>query len=366
MMLTVSTSHSVPKDAEEPSEPMLAEEQKLPVPELPPVNAMPPEVCAFCSHANPPGSAFCNECGAALHLTLCDTCEAVNPRTALKCHKCGAQLRAASSFDTTAEQVSPADAYDPPPSPTELAAAPSAVDEPGPTDSSVRLTWRPRRLSPVLLVLPLLALALVAYFVYQQSEAPPLTPATPVESAAVPENSAKTAESEGQRDAPEQQSDDGASMVAETPARAPEPRSQAEEEVTPPTKAIELNETSQQSQSQAAMKEVPSPQAAPTAPSPQTAPTARSPQAAPTGASPKAAPTTPPPRTAERPRQKPRSVKRDSAAASSQSGSDARIAPWAAPASSQGAETNVRPPAACTDAIAALGLCSRSNPDQGK
>ena len=53
---------------------------------------MPTARCAFCGHDNPAASNFCNECGAALHLTLCAQCEAVNDRKATQCHKCGAPL----------------------------------------------------------------------------------------------------------------------------------------------------------------------------------------------------------------------------------------------------------------------------------
>jgi hypothetical protein len=60
---------------------------------------MPTARCSFCGHDNPEASHFCNECGAALHLTLCASCEAINHRAAPRCHKCGASLTAAPTVD---------------------------------------------------------------------------------------------------------------------------------------------------------------------------------------------------------------------------------------------------------------------------
>src|SRR5215472_4630434 len=53
---------------------------------------MSPFSCSFCSHVNPAGSKFCNECGSPLSFTPCTECEAVNPRGAQTCHQCGADL----------------------------------------------------------------------------------------------------------------------------------------------------------------------------------------------------------------------------------------------------------------------------------
>src|SRR5262245_15873583 len=63
--------------------------------------------CAFCNHANPPESKFCNECGADLNLTLCQACDAVNHRGMSECHKCGVPLREQSMerTDTVADTV---------------------------------------------------------------------------------------------------------------------------------------------------------------------------------------------------------------------------------------------------------------------
>jgi len=59
---------------------------------------MPAALCAFCNKANAAGSKFCNECGAALRLTLCPECEAVNDRMRTECYKCGADLHGSAMF----------------------------------------------------------------------------------------------------------------------------------------------------------------------------------------------------------------------------------------------------------------------------
>ena len=48
--------------------------------------------CRFCSHPNPSGSRFCNECGSPLNLRPCPQCEAVNDDRERKCHLCGADF----------------------------------------------------------------------------------------------------------------------------------------------------------------------------------------------------------------------------------------------------------------------------------
>ena len=55
--------------------------------------------CAFCDHANPEGSKFCNECGSPLHLAPCASCEAVNDAGARACHRCGVALVAGESVE---------------------------------------------------------------------------------------------------------------------------------------------------------------------------------------------------------------------------------------------------------------------------
>jgi hypothetical protein len=49
--------------------------------------------CSFCQHTNPPGSKFCNVCGAPLYMVPCPHCGAVNEFTASACHQCAGQLQ---------------------------------------------------------------------------------------------------------------------------------------------------------------------------------------------------------------------------------------------------------------------------------
>jgi len=48
--------------------------------------------CLFCTHDNPVGSRFCNDCGSPLHLKPCPQCEAVSDFEAGACHQCGFQF----------------------------------------------------------------------------------------------------------------------------------------------------------------------------------------------------------------------------------------------------------------------------------
>ena len=50
--------------------------------------------CCFCAHLNPVGAKFCNECASPLHLRPCRACDAVNARDAQACYRCGAALQA--------------------------------------------------------------------------------------------------------------------------------------------------------------------------------------------------------------------------------------------------------------------------------
>ena len=74
--------------------------------------------CPFCNHANPAGAKYCNDCGSPLHLKPCNRCEAINDEVASDCYKCGAEFpvitvpEAASvsrSLDTTAAYATPSD-----------------------------------------------------------------------------------------------------------------------------------------------------------------------------------------------------------------------------------------------------------------
>src|SRR5262245_17918030 len=48
--------------------------------------------CPFCEHGNPADAKFCSECGGALHLAPCTSCGAVNQVTANTCYQCRSPL----------------------------------------------------------------------------------------------------------------------------------------------------------------------------------------------------------------------------------------------------------------------------------
>lgn len=56
---------------------------------------MRPAPCAFCQRVNPADSKFCNACGAPLPLVPCDRCGAVNDPGAMACYQCAAPLQEA-------------------------------------------------------------------------------------------------------------------------------------------------------------------------------------------------------------------------------------------------------------------------------
>ena len=51
-----------------------------------------PHQCPFCERVNPSDAKFCNACGAPLHLLPCPQCGAVNDASATTCHQCAAPL----------------------------------------------------------------------------------------------------------------------------------------------------------------------------------------------------------------------------------------------------------------------------------
>ena len=49
--------------------------------------------CPFCEHGNPADARFCSACGGALHLVPCPRCGAVSDVAATTCYQCHGQLR---------------------------------------------------------------------------------------------------------------------------------------------------------------------------------------------------------------------------------------------------------------------------------
>jgi hypothetical protein len=58
--------------------------------------------CRFCSHGNPEGAKFCNQCGSPLNLVPCARCEAINNVADEHCTTCGAPMLAGAEVAETA------------------------------------------------------------------------------------------------------------------------------------------------------------------------------------------------------------------------------------------------------------------------
>jgi len=61
-----------------------------------------PYQCPFCERVNPSDAKFCNACGAPLHLRPCPECGAVNDAAATTCHQCAASLPGAAKSEPPA------------------------------------------------------------------------------------------------------------------------------------------------------------------------------------------------------------------------------------------------------------------------
>jgi hypothetical protein len=79
--------------------------------------------CPFCTHTNPSGARFCNECGSPLYLRPCEHCEAVNDVLSRSCHRCGAPLRPERQRESVAPAVATAHGDAPEWEPTTVAVA---------------------------------------------------------------------------------------------------------------------------------------------------------------------------------------------------------------------------------------------------
>lgn len=75
----------------------------------PPAPGLVPTRCPYCEHVSPQGSKFCNACGAALHLLPCPHCGAVNDVTLFSaCARCNGDLGPALDKLDTAADPAPA------------------------------------------------------------------------------------------------------------------------------------------------------------------------------------------------------------------------------------------------------------------
>jgi|SRR5688500_13601340 len=66
---------------------------------------MTPSTCCFCNHQNPERAKFCNECASPLHLRPCGSCNAVNARGSETCHRCGAALSSEATTDAMPQRI---------------------------------------------------------------------------------------------------------------------------------------------------------------------------------------------------------------------------------------------------------------------
>ena len=110
--------------------------------------------CPYCDHVSPVGSKFCVECGAALHLIPCPHCGTVNDITAAtECYRCHGELRK----------------NDPATQPLTIAGTAVATGSPSEKASSY-ISVQPTRQKPHVLVVTvvLLAFAAASYYAYRQ------------------------------------------------------------------------------------------------------------------------------------------------------------------------------------------------------
>lgn len=112
--------------------------------------------CPFCAHRSPPGSRFCNQCGAALHLRPCPHCGALNDVTRVQsCSRCSAVLGDATP--------------DAPPAETGLPPPPESPAEAGP--AAALPVASARRWLPAAALALLAALAALAHLSQQRAPA---------------------------------------------------------------------------------------------------------------------------------------------------------------------------------------------------
>lgn len=110
--------------------------------------------CPYCDHVSPVGSKFCVECGAALHLIPCPHCGTVNDITAAtECYRCHGELRK----------------NDPATQPLAIAGTVVATGSPS-EKASAYISVQPARQKPHVLVVAvvLLAFAAASYYAYRQ------------------------------------------------------------------------------------------------------------------------------------------------------------------------------------------------------
>jgi len=182
---------------------------------------------------------------------------------------------------------------------------------------------------------PLCALAALGYYAYQRSEATAPAPPVPATREIRVQSPPATGGSPNSRDTAHQSPATGSSNVAD-----PSVMDRAEKVPAPAGADAGINDGVRQAPPQSANKDASTPQSADS--------------------------TAPAQQAEGRPRQKSRGVKRDNALAFSRPKSGEPAASGTARSFESREQGGFRPPAQCTDAVAALALCSRSNPNQGQ
>lgn len=115
-------------------------------------------LCPYCDHVSPAGSKFCGACGAALHLMPCPHCGAVNDITVTTvCYRCHGDLQE----NATVVLPSPAPAEPVEPETTQAEATPYVMAEPA-------ARQRPHAL---VVGIVLMAFAAASYYAYRQRTA---------------------------------------------------------------------------------------------------------------------------------------------------------------------------------------------------
>lgn len=282
-------------------------------------------VCSFCGHDNPLGSHYCNDCGEDLNFTLCGRCEAVNRHTASQCYKCGSLLAEPSPAhvasttavaDVAATMAYPCPAYQTP------ATAQSVV---GPSEPQHR--WNPAAFVALFFV----AIAAGAIYYLQSTRNPSQLSAVSADPSPAP----LAPEQHQRHDADSFRGGESLDAGVSAPATQMAPSGEP-----PPQNAVaEPTQVSETATSAVAPRNSPADQAE------HAAPTSRGRNVDETAA--------------KKPRKRPvpGAAKRDTSPAF------AAIAPLRTPPKPNG---NPQPPQECSNAVAALGLCNPSKPNEGK
>ena len=259
--------------------------------------------CPFCSHENVADEKFCSACGSVLNLVPCPKCEAVNKKTAATCYRCHTEFEPA-----------PADALPAPRETTQDAVLARA--EPPVAESA-----KSKRQPPFVVGIVLIAFAVASYFSYRQLTVTPTS------------GTADTGATSSEAPATAPAAKAAISGVSKKPDASPSLRAPALAGENPRTPEASLSVAMELPPVAAA----PAPTAVASAPVATTLPPS-APAPAPAAAAPAPAAAAPAPEQSTSPKPDPRRSR------------------YSVAGGVDGGRT--KPPAQCTEAIAALGLCT--------